>query len=333
MKKHFGGWTELYMFSCIKMALDKRLMWNPREQFLLCFGIVFIDTMYNSMIRYFLTNNLLDIVGSVGTSKVPYIPQMSRTDPVTKEHSWVLPMYHLLRSLREAVPSFTYVLTSQASPLKHSLLCSQSCEIVCLLLLLLLFKPALLCLNLFIDPDEYLLLFPNMYTWFPLGMFKKFSQITFYMRSKGTHFIFLWEGNLRVAVKALQSQFPCQTFSVWFLKHFLGLSYKSTLSNFCFLKASGSKASLSLLQNDAFKQSQASPKRISTVVYFLCTGHIASPGSLGCLPKVPSNRNAIPSECGGGVAGINPFMKIVSALKVEIVNCTILYRVDRYGIY
>lgn len=70
---------------------------------------------------------------------------------------------------------------------------------------------------------------------------KKFSRIAFYMRSKGTHFILSWEGNLRGTIKGWQSQFPCQTNSAWFLKHFLAdvwlnysqdYHYKSILFSF-----------------------------------------------------------------------------------------------------
>ena len=60
---------------------------------------------------------------------------------------------------------------------------------------------------------------------------------------------------------------------------------------------------------------------ISTVAYVLCTGHTASPCSLGCLVKVPSNGNAVPSECQGFIQ----FTKIVSALKVEIIKIAPFY--------
>lgn len=64
------------------------------------------------MILCFLTTNLLVIVGSVGMSKLPNIPQISRTDLITKKVLWVLHMYQLQGSLMKAAPSFTYALTS-----------------------------------------------------------------------------------------------------------------------------------------------------------------------------------------------------------------------------
>lgn len=104
--------------------------------------------------------------------------------------------------------------------------------------------------------------------------------------------------------------------------------YKYILFSFCFLKARGFKTSSSLLQNNGFKQSQGQPQLASSLLHMLCVGHVATPCSLGCLLKVLLNSSAVPSEC----RWVIHFTKIVSALRVEIVNCTILYRVLQYHI-
>lgn len=105
---------------------------------------------------------------------------------------------------------------------------------------------------------------------------------------------------------------------------------KSILFCFCFLKALDYKASFSQLHKNDFKQKpRPALAVISTVVYRLCMGPRSCPYSLGCLLKVWSNDNVVPSECRWLIY----FYQIVSTLKTEIANCTILYKMYCNGMY
>lgn len=123
------------------------------------------------------------------------------------------------RSPKKAGSSFTYSLTSQVSPLKDFLCVVKSCEVMHFLfkLFFLLFFVWISFLTL----TRIYYCF-QAYTYDFILVCKKFSQIEFYKRFTGSNFILLGEIIWGLPQRDCNPNSLGQTFSVSFLKHFLG---------------------------------------------------------------------------------------------------------------